>query len=110
MVARVTLAEVDALRIATAEAVELYRESVLPAIHQRDGYEGCYVLTTPEGKALVVTFWASEQAAGAALESGFYDEQVSKFVTFFRSPPGRETYEVSIAEPPALDGAGAASA
>jgi heme-degrading monooxygenase HmoA len=100
MVARVTLAEVDAVRMSMDDAVELYQSSVVPALHEQDGYEGCYVLTTPEGKALVLTFWESEGTADAGLASGYYAEQVEKFVTFFRAPPGRETYEVSLAEAP----------
>ena len=102
MVARVTLAEVDAVRMSIDRALEIYRTSVMPALRTQDGYEGCYVLTTPEGKALVVTFWADEDAADAGLEGGFYAEQVGKFVTMFRSPPGRETYDVGITDAPAL--------
>jgi heme-degrading monooxygenase HmoA len=101
MVARVTLAEVDVVRVGLAAAVELYRESVVPALHEQAGYQGCYVLTTPEGKALVLSFWESEEAAASALASGFYAEQVEKFVTFYRAAPGRETYDVAIAEAPA---------
>jgi len=101
MIARVTLADVDAVRTSMAEALELFRASVSPALHSQEGYEGCYVLTTPEGKALVVTFWRDEDAADAGLRSGYYAEQVAKFGTFYRSPPGRETYEVGIAEAPA---------
>jgi heme-degrading monooxygenase HmoA len=102
MVARVTLAEVDAVRMSIDSALELYRTSVMPALSAQDGYEGCYVLTTPEGKALVVTFWSDEAAADAGLESGYYAQQVQKFVTIFRSPPGRETYDVGIADAPVL--------
>jgi heme-degrading monooxygenase HmoA len=100
MVARVTLAEVDSVRMSMHAAVELYRTSVLPELHERDGYEGGYVLTTPEGKALVMTFWSTEEAAAAGLDSGHYAAQVAKFVTLFRSTPGRETYDVAIAEAP----------
>lgn len=100
MIARVTLAEVDAVRTSMDAALELFRESVVPALQQQDGYMGCYVLTTPDGKALVMTFWSDETTADAGLESGHYAEQVQKFGTFFRSPPGRETYEVGIAEAP----------
>jgi heme-degrading monooxygenase HmoA len=102
MFARVTLAEIDAVRMSMDSAVELYRTSVLPALHLREGYEGGYVLTTPEGKALVVTFWRSEAAAAAGLDSGHYAAQVEKFVTMFHSAPGRETYEVAIADTPAV--------
>lgn len=104
MIARVTLAEIDAVRMSVERAVELFKESVLPVLREQDGYEGAYVLASPEGKALVVTFWASEEAAEANVASGYYAEQVEKFVTFFRAPPGRETYEVVVAEAPATIG------
>jgi len=35
MVARVTLAEVDAVRMRLDDAVELYRESVVPSLHEQ---------------------------------------------------------------------------
>ena len=101
MVARVTLAEIDAGRLSVAKAAEIFEESVLPELRDEPGYEGCYVLTTPEGKALVVTFWTDEEAAEASLASGLYGAQVQKFVTLIRSAPGRESYDVSVAEAPA---------
>ena len=101
MVARVTLAEVDVVRQNLDRLVDFYRESVLPSQHSQDGYEGGYVLTTPEGKALVMTFWRDEEAADAAVASGFYGEQVQKFVTVFKAPPGREMYDVAVADVPA---------
>ena len=84
MVARVTLAEIDAVRMSIDAALELYRTSVVPALHEQTGYEGCYVLTTPEGKAMVLTFWDDEEAAEAGLASGHYARRSSKFVTFFQ--------------------------
>jgi heme-degrading monooxygenase HmoA len=102
MIARVTIAEIDSVRTSVDAAVERYRESVLPALRDQDGYDGCYVLVTPEGKALALTFWDSEEHADAGLASGFYDEQVRKFVTFFQAPPGRETYRVVVADQPVL--------
>jgi heme-degrading monooxygenase HmoA len=100
MTARVTLAEIDAVRMDVDAAVDRFKDSVLPALRERDGFEGVYVLTTREGKALVMTLWATKEAAEKELASGFYAEQVEKFVTFFRAPPGRETYEVVVAEAP----------
>ena len=105
MIARVTVAEIDAVRMSVAKALELFGSSVMPALHAQDGYEGCYVLTTHEGQALVVTFWRDEDAADAGLASGHYADQVQKFATLFRSPPGRETYDVSVADAPALQSA-----
>jgi heme-degrading monooxygenase HmoA len=101
MIARATLAEIDVVRMRLDDAVQLFEESILPALEERDGFEGVYVLVTPEGKALVLTFWDTKEAADAGLTNGFYAAQVEKFVTVFRSPPGRETYEVVLARTPA---------
>ena len=101
MVARVTLAEVDAVRMSIPTAVKLFEESVLPELHEADGYEGCYVLVTPAGKALVTTFWRDEPAAEAGIATGLWRAQAAKFATIVRTPPGRETYDVVVAEAPA---------
>ena len=101
MVARVTLAEIDTIRLPLEKAIELYGDSILPSLRDQPGYEGCYVLTTPEGKAQVVTFWRDPEAAEAGVASGFYGEQVEKYVAVFRSPPGRDLYDVAVAEAPA---------
>lgn len=98
MVARVTLAEVDTVRVPLEDAIELYERSVLPALWEQEGYEGAYVLATPEGKAMVLTFWRDEEAAREGLDSGFYADQVEKFVTLYRTPPGRELYDVAVAD------------
>ncbi len=100
MVARVTLADVDAVRWSMRSAVELFRESVLPALREQDGFEGAYVLTTGEGKALVLTFWVDDASAKSGIESGRYAENVEKFATIYKAPPGRETYDVALAETP----------
>jgi len=102
VIARCTMAEIDAVRMSVGEAVTVFRESVLPALHEEEGFEGAYVLLAPEGKALVLTFWADEGAAEAGLRSGFYQEQVEKFITLYRAEPGRETYEVVLADAPAV--------
>jgi heme-degrading monooxygenase HmoA len=100
MVARVTLAEIDAVRTRVEDAVQLFEDSVVPALSEQDGYEGVYVLVTPEGKALVMTFWEDEEAAQSGLSSGHYARQLEKFATLFRAPPGRETYDVVVADAP----------
>jgi heme-degrading monooxygenase HmoA len=103
MVARATMAEIDPVRMSVGDAVELFRGSVVPALHEQPGYEGVYVLVSPDGQALVLTFWESEAAADAGLAGSrsFYSEQVEKFVTLYKAPPGRETYQVVLAEEPA---------
>ena len=106
MIARATMAEIDPVRMSIDQAVELFRTSVVPALHEQPGYEGVYVLVTPDGQALVLTFWDSEEAADAGLQGSrsFYSEQVEKFVTLYGAPPGRETYQVVLAEEPAVVG------
>jgi heme-degrading monooxygenase HmoA len=102
MVARVTSAEIDPVRMNIEQAIDVFRESVVAALHDQDGFEGVYVLLSPEGKVLAVTFWRDAEAAEAGLAGGrsFYAEQIEKFVTIYRSPPGRDAYDVVIAEAP----------
>ena len=102
MVARVTLAEIDLVRRSPKHAIEVFKESVVPALEEQDGYQGCYVLLSSEGKVMVLTFWTSDETARASRLSGFYDEQIGKLsdLVFFRASPGREAYEVVVAEAP----------
>lgn len=102
MVAQVTLADIDLVRVSLEAVTDLYQESVVPALQEQPGYCGAYGLATPEGKAMVITFWETEEDAQAHVASGVYDEQVRKFVTFYRATPGRESYEVMIADMPAV--------
>lgn len=102
MVVRATEAEIDVVRTNPADAVEMFRQSVITALHEQEGYEGCYVLLSEEGKVLVLSFWESNEAARATRLSGFYEEQIGKLtdLVVFRQAPGREAYDVVIAETP----------
>jgi heme-degrading monooxygenase HmoA len=102
MVVRATEAEIDVVRTIPSDAIALFEQSVVPALRGEEGYEGCYVLLSEEGKMLVLTFWSSEEAAAATRHSGFYQEQVEKFaeIVTYRQEPGRETYDVVLAEAP----------
>jgi hypothetical protein len=48
-----------------------------------------------------MTLWHDAEAAEAGVASGLYAEQVEQYVAVFRSPPGRELYDVVHAETPA---------
>jgi hypothetical protein len=98
---RVTLLEIDTVRLDMGSAIELFRERVLPELREQNGYEGVYVLTTAEGKALILSLWETEEDA-AGDHGRFYDEQLEQYMTLFREPPGRERYEVALADAPAL--------
>jgi hypothetical protein len=84
MYSRVLLLEIDTLRADVAEATELFRASVLPALRAQEGFEGALVLATPEGKGLILTLWATRRA----VDAGFGAEALSATALF--SAPQRE--------------------
>ena len=96
MFSRVTLLEIDTMRVPIEEAAALFEAEVVPGLREQEGYEGAIALATPEGKGMIVTFWATEEGARDA--SGFASEALERFVTLFKAPPGREVYEVAVAD------------
>jgi heme-degrading monooxygenase HmoA len=100
----VTPAEIDLVRHSPSRAIELFRDAIVPALEAQDGYEGCYVLLSGEGKVLVLTFWSSDETARASRVSGFYEQQIEKLSDFvvFRAAPGREAYDVVVARSPVM--------
>jgi hypothetical protein len=103
MYSRVTLLEVDTLRVDVEEALEAYRQQVLPQLRRAPGYEGAFVLLNPEGQGLILSLWSSEDDMAAT--SAIATEALDRFATVFRAPPGREQYEVRLVDlpTPALD-------
>jgi len=79
-------------------AVARFTDDVLPELREQEGYEGVLVLTTPEGKGMVVSFWDTLEAAAAA--AAFAAAAVERFVTLYSATPGREHYEVAFADLP----------
>lgn len=101
MYSRVTQLEIDTMRIDVADAVARFREEVLPELQLRPGYEGSTVLTTDDGKGMILTFWATEEASRAT--AVFANTELERNVTIFRSPPGREQYEVAWSDFPRVE-------
>ncbi|HEX3291691.1 MAG TPA: hypothetical protein VHR46_09885 [Gaiella sp.] len=98
MYSRVTLLEIDTLRVEIDDVLERFETEILPGVRELEGYAGVTVMVTPEGKGMVVSFWETEEAvtASAALAASAVEE----FVTLYRAPPGRELYRVAYAELP----------
>ncbi len=95
MFARLTLVQVGSDKL--DETIKIFREGVIPAAKSQRGYRGAYLLTDRKtGKGVSISLWDSEEDAIANEQSGYYQEQVSKFKDFFTAPPVREGYEVSI--------------
>jgi len=90
--------EIDMLRISADAALERFKQTVLPAAQKQQGYRGIYVFRTPEGKGCIVSLWDTEDAAKAGEASGYYGQQLAQFISFYKSPPGREHYEVMLAD------------
>ena len=77
-------------------------DEVVPGLHEQDGYEGLLVLLTPEGKGMLITMWSTEEAVRAS--AAFAAAAIQRFteMMFFKAPPGREHYEVALAELPGV--------
>jgi heme-degrading monooxygenase HmoA len=98
--ARSTLLEIDTVRVSLDDALEQLETIVLPQLREQPGFRGLYALTTPAGKAMLLSFWDTAEQADAGTETGWYPAVLAEYTTLFRSPPGRETYEVNVAVPP----------
>lgn len=99
MYARLTLLEVDLVRIDLDTALATFKREVLPQLEAMPEFEGVYVLTTDEGKAALISFWSTPEAAETDAE-GWYERTLGDYATMFRAPPGRERYEVRVADMP----------
>jgi heme-degrading monooxygenase HmoA len=100
MFARVTLVEIDTVRMNPDIAVARFQEQVLPELRGQAGYQGLYVLMNPDGKALLMSLWSTQEQAQSNVASGYYEAQLQKFSTVFASPPGREQYGVVFVDTP----------
>jgi len=100
MFARTTLLEIDTVRVPLDDAVAAFESEVVPRLEEQEGFRGLFALTTPEGRAMLITFWDSVEQAESGGEAGWYPATLAAYTTMFRSPPGREHYEVRVAVPP----------
>lgn len=99
MHARVTLLEIDTLRLSVDDALQFFEEGVMPGLREQPGFRGVYAMATPDGKALLMSFWETD-AQAQTVDNTWYSGVLEEYMTMFRSPPGRESYEVRLAEPP----------
>jgi len=97
MFVRLIRIKIDTDRI--DEASKLFEEGVIPLCRDQKGFQGAYYLADQEtGNCLLMTLWKSKKNMMATEESRFFQEQLVKFMGFFKEPPVRETYEVIIKE------------
>ena len=95
MFARLRISRISPDRI--DEFIKRYKESVLPAAKLQKGYRGVNIMVDRKiGNGVAVTLWESEEDAVENEKNRYYQEQVAKFITFYKKPPIREGYEVVI--------------
>ncbi|MBA7569294.1 hypothetical protein ES708_11033 [subsurface metagenome] len=95
MFARFTTAQIKVKRI--DEFIKRYEESVVPAARTQKGYCGVYLFVDRKtGNAVAASLWDKEEDALANEQNLYYQEQVAKFITFYKKNPIREGYEVCV--------------
>ena len=83
----------------TEEAVRIYRDSIVPAAKQQQGFKGARLLTDSNtGKGISISLWETEADLKAGETSGYYQEQIAKLGQVLAFPPTREGYEVNVWE------------
>ncbi len=93
MFARLTILRISPDRI--DEFAKRYKEGVIPAARSQKGYHGARVfMDRKTGSGVAITLWKNEEDAVANEKNRYYQEQVAKFITFYKKPPIREGYEV----------------
>jgi hypothetical protein len=98
--ARVTRVHVDTERASVEEVLHRFRVAVLPALQEQPGYRGIYVLGTQEGDGVLLSLWASEEAAEAMHPGGWYFGVLRDFATFLDATPDRQAFEVLLRDLP----------
>jgi len=81
------------------EAVEIYRDSIIPAAKQQDGFRSaCFFVNKNAGKFVSITMWDSMQNAVDNQKSGYYQQQVDKLTHLQVVVPEIEGFEVGAYE------------
>jgi heme-degrading monooxygenase HmoA len=79
------------------KAIELAKESIVPAAKQQEGFISFTTLVDREcGKGYVITLWESKENIEANEESQYYQQQLMKLMVTFTADPMKETFEVAI--------------
>ena len=97
MFARVTSIHVKTEYI--EEVIKIYNESVVPAAKSQKGFKRIFFFLDREsGTGYSIALWETQEDAIANEKSLYYQEQLIKFVPYFKSDPIKEGYEVIIDE------------
>lgn len=94
MYARVILGKVQLGK--QDEAINIYKESVMPAAKEQKGFKSSNLLTDPDtNKFISISFWETEKDMLTSESSGYLQEQLGKIAALFVGPPTIQSYVVS---------------
>jgi heme-degrading monooxygenase HmoA len=95
MYARATLALINIDKI--EQFRKIYEESVVPAAKKQKGFRGISLMVNLKtGEGMSISYWDNEEDALANEKSRYYQEQVAKFIPFYKRQPIREGYEILV--------------
>ena len=78
------------------KAIEIYRDSVIPAAKQQTGFLEALLFTdSATGRAVSITIWETEEDLLAGQASGYYQEQIAKFAELMIRTPDQEGFELA---------------
>ena len=79
------------------ETSSIFRDSVVPALQQQEGFKGATLLMDPATpKCISIALWETEANMLESETSGFYQDQIVKFAAVFAGPPVKEYFQVSV--------------
>ncbi len=95
MFARITTMELRTDNI--DKVIKIFKESVVPAAQSQKGFVKIYFFLNREtGKGHSIALWENQEDAVANEKSLYYQEQLVKFLPFYKSDPVKEGFEVIV--------------
>ncbi len=95
MFARVTSIHVKTEYI--EEVIKIYKESVVAAAKSQKGFKRIFFFLDREtGTGHSIALWETQEDAIANEKSLYYQEQLTKFLPFYKIAPVKEVFEVIV--------------
>ncbi|MCF8262254.1 MAG: hypothetical protein K9J12_15885 [Melioribacteraceae bacterium] len=83
----------------TDEAVDIYKNSIIPAAENQEGFvEAYFLINKNAGKFISMTVWQDVEFAVANQKTGYYQAQIDKLAHLQVVSPEIEGYEVAARE------------
>jgi heme-degrading monooxygenase HmoA len=79
------------------EAIRIYREKVMPATKEQQGFKSINLLTDPDtSKFISITIWETENEMIAGETNGYLQQQLDKLSILFVGPPTIQHFIVAV--------------